>query len=53
MAYSGSTTGARNDYSCSCGSQVMFTPVSGTTYYIYIDGRAGASGTYTLHVSGY
>lgn len=30
-------------------SRLTFTPVSGTTYYIAIDGKGGASGSTTLH----
>ncbi|MDQ3031798.1 MAG: hypothetical protein M3Y87_05225, partial [Myxococcota bacterium] len=42
-----------NDDSCSLGSSISIAATAGTTYYVVIDGYNGASGTYTLNVTGY
>lgn len=40
-----------NDDFCSTQSQVTFTSISGTTYYIFVGGYSGATGTYSLAMS--
>lgn len=42
---------ANDDGGQNLSSQVTFTPVAGTTYYIAVDGKNGAKGSIKLHVS--
>lgn len=47
----GTQTGC-NDDTCGLGSSVTFNAAANTTYYITIDGYNGATGAYTLNVTG-
>jgi hypothetical protein len=49
----GGNTVACNDDSCGLQSSISFAATAGTTYYIVVDGYNGASGSYTLNVSGW
>ena len=40
-----------NDDACGIGSMISFLSVSGITYYIYVQGYGGATGTFDLTVS--
>jgi hypothetical protein len=42
------TTVAENDDGCGTGSRLTFNALDGQTYFIVIDGKAGASGNYNL-----
>jgi hypothetical protein len=56
VLYASTTCGSStvcNDDSCGTGSSITLpTPATATTYFVVVDGYLGASGAYTLNVSG-